>query len=209
MAVVESLGLGAFRRRLVVGSFPRFSSLEEGLAGLRFVQADPIRSPARAQDLILRQRVEGYFAGELEEEFPRLEADEGYLFAYGFMAREVWRILRRRSGGRLKKLERQVLEAVSEMGKPPRGIWMLSLANDRYGTIGVVNLRRPSGSWSTCIMRDICGFAAGSTECASTKGWKKIGTIWIRLIGTGLYSKRRLRSLDRRAFPFCYRRPGT
>jgi uncharacterized protein YcaQ len=33
---------------------------------LGFVQADPIRSPARAQDLILRHRVKDYFAGDLE-----------------------------------------------------------------------------------------------------------------------------------------------
>ena len=34
-----------------------------------FVQADPIRAPARAQDLILRHRVTGYRAGDLERRF--------------------------------------------------------------------------------------------------------------------------------------------
>jgi len=44
---------------------------------MAFVQADPIRSPARAQDLILRQRVKAYRAGgfgaELEAEVERMK----------------------------------------------------------------------------------------------------------------------------------------
>src|SRR5262245_52157697 len=35
-------------------------TLQDAIDRLGFVQADPIRSPARAQDLILRHRVEGY-----------------------------------------------------------------------------------------------------------------------------------------------------
>ena len=34
-----------------------------------FVQADPIGAPARAQDLILRHRVKGYRAGDLERRY--------------------------------------------------------------------------------------------------------------------------------------------
>jgi uncharacterized protein YcaQ len=63
------------------------------LAALGFVQADPIRAPARAQDLILRQRVPGYRAGELERRFPRLGLEEDFLYAYGFMPRETARLL--------------------------------------------------------------------------------------------------------------------
>jgi len=85
----EKLRLKEFRRRVVAGSFLDYSNLAEALVGLRFVQADPIRSPARAQDLILRQRLRDYKAGELEQEFPVMEAEEGFLFAYGFMKREV------------------------------------------------------------------------------------------------------------------------
>jgi uncharacterized protein YcaQ len=33
-------------------------------AGMGYVQADPIRAPARAQDLILRHRVAGYRDGD-------------------------------------------------------------------------------------------------------------------------------------------------
>jgi len=85
MANVEQLGLPDFKRRIVAGSFPNFLRVSDALRGLQFVQADPIRSPARAQDLVLRQRVVDYVAGDLEETFPDLDAEEGYLFAYGFM----------------------------------------------------------------------------------------------------------------------------
>jgi uncharacterized protein len=50
-----------------------------------FVQADPIRAPARAQDLILRHRVCGYRAGDLEKQYKDLHLDEEYFVNYGFM----------------------------------------------------------------------------------------------------------------------------
>ncbi len=63
------------------------------MAQLGFVQADPIRAPARAQDLILRHRVTGYRAGDLERRFVRLGLEEDFLYAYGFMPRETARLL--------------------------------------------------------------------------------------------------------------------
>ena len=83
---------------------------------------------------MLRQRVAGYVAGELEETFPDLEVEEGYLFAYGFMTPEVWRDLRWRPHRKLKKLERAVLEAVAELGEVhPRGL------DERFGRKSVEN----------------------------------------------------------------------
>ncbi len=117
MAGIEKLDLSEFRHRLVVGSFPRFENLDDALVGLKFVQADPIRCPARAQDLVLRQRVPGYKAGDLEEHFPTMTAEEGYLFAYGFTTPEIWRDLRWRPREKLNKLERDVLKAVGELGE--------------------------------------------------------------------------------------------
>ena len=58
-----------------------------------------------------------YSAGDLERSFPTLDAEEGYLFAYGFMAPDVWRALRFRPHAKLKKLEREILDAVAEMGE--------------------------------------------------------------------------------------------
>ncbi|MBP6816430.1 MAG: YcaQ family DNA glycosylase, partial [Burkholderiaceae bacterium] len=55
---------------------------------LGFVQADPIRAPARAQDLILRHRVVDYRAGDLERRYPQLPVEEDALVNYGFLPRE-------------------------------------------------------------------------------------------------------------------------
>ena len=54
---------------------------------LGFVQADPIRAPARAQDLTLRHRVKGYTAGDLERRYEKLAIDEDYFVNYGFLPR--------------------------------------------------------------------------------------------------------------------------
>jgi uncharacterized protein YcaQ len=67
--------------------------LGRAVAQLGFVQADPIRAPARAQDLILRHRVTGYRAGDLERRFARLGLEEDFLYAYGFMPPETMQLL--------------------------------------------------------------------------------------------------------------------
>ncbi len=69
------------------------TTLAAAVHRLGFVQADPIRAPARAQDLILRHRVIGYRAGDLERRFVRLGLEEDFLHAYGFMPGEVSRLL--------------------------------------------------------------------------------------------------------------------
>ena len=61
------------------------TTLAAAVQTLGFVQADPIRAPARAQDLILRHRVRNYRAGDLEGSFARLGLEEDFLYAYGFM----------------------------------------------------------------------------------------------------------------------------
>ena len=55
--------------------FPQ-TTLRDAIDRLGFVQADPIRSPARAQDLILRPRVRGYHAGDLERHYASLDIEE-------------------------------------------------------------------------------------------------------------------------------------
>lgn len=92
-------------------------TLQRALDRLGFVQADPIRSPARAQDLILRHRVRGYRAGDLERLYPRLDAEEDYLYAYGFVSREVWRLLHPRGAGKPGVFEGKVLAAVTALGE--------------------------------------------------------------------------------------------
>lgn len=57
------------------------------------MQADPIRAPARAQDLILAHRVKDYRAGELERRYPRLAIEEAFFINYGFLPRETLALL--------------------------------------------------------------------------------------------------------------------
>jgi uncharacterized protein len=83
---------------------------------LGFVQADPIRSPARAQDLILRHRVKGYRAGDLDRCYGPLDIEEDYLYAYGYLSRQVWTLLHPRKATRLSVLEQKILESVRASG---------------------------------------------------------------------------------------------
>src|SRR5258708_25368312 len=73
----QSMSLTKRRLRQRAISKPMFpqTSLHSALKRLGFVQADPIRSPARAQDLILRHRVKGYRAGDLETRYAKLELE--------------------------------------------------------------------------------------------------------------------------------------
>jgi len=91
-------------------------TLKAALKRMGFVQADPIRSPARAQDLILRHRVNGYQAGDLERHYGSLDIEEDDLYAYGFLSREVWQLLHPRTATRLPKLDQRVLELVRSVG---------------------------------------------------------------------------------------------
>jgi uncharacterized protein YcaQ len=87
------LSIAALRRQAVLTSLPAPTTLARAMASTGFVQADPIRAPARAQDLILRHRVTGYRAGDLERRFARLGLEEEFFYAYGFMPRDTARLL--------------------------------------------------------------------------------------------------------------------
>jgi uncharacterized protein len=62
------------------------TSLKAAVERLGFVQADPIRAPARAQDLTLRHRVRGYRAGDLERRYASLGIEEDFFINYGFVS---------------------------------------------------------------------------------------------------------------------------
>ena len=81
------------RRYAVVRSLFTPTTLAGAIARLGFVQADPIRAPARAQDLILRHRVKDYRAGDLERRYARLQVEEDFLVNYGFLPRPLLALL--------------------------------------------------------------------------------------------------------------------
>src|SRR6202034_382670 len=75
------------RRFAIARSLFKPTTLKRAIEKLGFVQADPIRAPARAQDLTLRHRVEGYRAGDLERLYPTLAIEEDFFVNYGFLPR--------------------------------------------------------------------------------------------------------------------------
>ena len=69
---MPALTLDHLRRYAISRSLFKPTQLKRAIDRLGFVQADPIRAPARAQDLTLRHRVKDYRAGDLEARYPRL-----------------------------------------------------------------------------------------------------------------------------------------
>ena len=116
-----TLTLDHLCRYAIARSLFKPTTLPRAIQRLGFVQADPIRAPARAQDLTLRHRVAGYRAGDLEKRYPRLPLEEDFFVNYGFLprahhelmhprtAREAWTPARWRQA-------LAVLEFVSERG---------------------------------------------------------------------------------------------
>jgi uncharacterized protein YcaQ len=116
------------RHFAVTRSLFRPTTLMRAVERLGFVQADPIRAPARAQDLILRHRVRGYRAGDLERRYERLGVEEDVLVNYGFVPGRVQALMQPRglvsrwSGTRRKRAD-DLLAFVRERGEAhPRDV---------------------------------------------------------------------------------------
>ncbi len=90
--------LSDLRRHAIARSLFEPTTLKRAIARLGFVQADPIRAPARAQDLTLRHRVADYRAGDLERLYARLGIEEDFFVNYGFMPSELRALMHPRSG---------------------------------------------------------------------------------------------------------------
>src|SRR5919106_306231 len=94
-----SVTLDELRRFAVRRSLFRPTSLARALEKLAFVQADPIRAPARAQDLTLRHRVRNYRAGDLERRYSRLHVHEDFFINYGFVTDRLFHLMHPRRRG--------------------------------------------------------------------------------------------------------------
>jgi uncharacterized protein YcaQ len=108
-------------RRFAVRRNAALLTLEQAIDQLGFVQADPIRAPARAQDLTLRHRVAGYRAGDLERAYATLGVEEDVFINYGFVTSSLHATMHPRTGAGLSpsaanKRARDVLAFVSERG---------------------------------------------------------------------------------------------
>jgi uncharacterized protein YcaQ len=144
------LTLPSLRRAVVRQSLAKATDLASALAHMGFVQADPIRSPARAQDLILRHRVQDYRAGDLERRYPELAIDEDYVYAYGFVPGTTRELLHPRGGGSPAGLARRVFEFVAETG-PTHPKTLLS----EFGRRRVTNAWGGQSHSTTRILEDL------------------------------------------------------
>lgn len=89
--------LADLRRYAVARSLFVARDLQHALDTFGFVQADPIQAPARAQDLVLRHRVPGYVAGDLERRYPQLDVEEDFFINYGFVTPRVHALMHPRT----------------------------------------------------------------------------------------------------------------
>ncbi len=92
------IALADLRHHAVARSLFTPTSLTRALDSFGFVQADPIRAPARAQDLTLRHRVTNYRAGDLERRYASLGIEEDFFVNYGFVTRAVQTLMHPRGG---------------------------------------------------------------------------------------------------------------
>jgi uncharacterized protein YcaQ len=146
------ISLDDLRHLAVARSLFAPTTLKRAVGRLGFVQADPIRAPARAQDLTLRHRVTNYRAGDLERRYATLGIEEDFFVNYGFLPRSVHLLMHPRAiaspwpPGRTKRAQ-ALLEFVRERGTVhPRD------ADDHFSHGTVTNYWGGSSSATTHLL---------------------------------------------------------
>jgi uncharacterized protein len=99
--------LAALRAYAVTRTLFPPTDLAIAIGMLGFVQIDPIRAPARAQDLVLRHRVADYRVGDLERRFPELPLAEDFVHVYGVMPAATVGLLHPRTRDEPWRVERE------------------------------------------------------------------------------------------------------
>ena len=118
---IDSIGIDELRQFAVARNFSGPTTLQRALDQMGFVQADPIRAPARAQDLILRHRVKDYKAGDLERLYASLDVEEDFFINYGYVSRSLYELMHPRKSSGVAHAERKrarlLLDFVRERGE--------------------------------------------------------------------------------------------
>lgn len=148
--IAESSSLKRLRSQAINSSLSGPLSLKAAITKLGFVQADPIRAPARAQDLILRHRVTNYRAGDLERKYDTLDIEEDYLYAYGFLPRPNWQLLHPRQAWHLSADEQRLLKLARKLGElHPRDL------EPHFGNDRTINAWGGYSKVSTRLLEDL------------------------------------------------------
>ena len=121
MPTERSITLDDLRRFAIARSLFAPTTLKRANDRLGFVQADPNRAPARAQDLTIRHRVKDYRAGDLERRYATLGLEEDFFVNYGFVTKSVHDLMHPRAVASARSAARRkrasaLLEFVRERG---------------------------------------------------------------------------------------------
>jgi uncharacterized protein len=147
--------LDDLRRFAVANSLFPATTLKRALHEMGFVQADPIRAPARAQDLILRHRAKDYRAGDLERRYAKLGIEEDFFINYGFVTRELWALMHPRSNSRVPAEGRLPWPA----GRRKRAMELLEFVRER----GVVHPREVDEHFAHGTVKNYWGGSSNAT----------------------------------------------
>jgi uncharacterized protein len=150
-----SISLDDLRRFTVARSLFPPTTLKRALHKMGFVQADPIRAPARAQDLILRHRVKNYRAGDLERHYEKLGVHEDFFINYGFLTSELQSWMHPRSDSRVPAEGRLPWPAA----RKKRAQLLLDFIRER----GVVHPREVDNHFSHGTVRNYWGGKSNAT----------------------------------------------
>jgi uncharacterized protein YcaQ len=150
--------LDDLRRFTVARNFFTPTTLKRALHRMGFVQADPIRAPARAQDLILRHRVKNYRAGDLERRYATLDIEEDVFVAYGFVTRSLQALMHPRLDGK-KAIGELLGEGERRKGEVGRTELLLEFVRQR----GAVHPREVDEHFSHGTVKNYWGGSSNAT----------------------------------------------
>ena len=185
--MADWITLDELRRFTVARNFFQPTTLKKALQKMGFVQADPIRAPARAQDLILRHRVTNYKAGDLERRYAELDVEEDFFINYGYVSRTLYSLMHPRSNTlalRDRKRARMLLDFVRERGSVhPREV-------DEYFAHGKVTNYWGGSSNATTHLMDAMHYRGLLRVLRREKG--------IRIYAVREHGRLKLSSIERR-----------
>jgi uncharacterized protein YcaQ len=147
--------LDHLRRFAVARSLFKPTTMKRALSQMGFVQADPIRAPARAQDLILRHRVKEYRAGDLERLYTKLGVEEDFFVVYGFVTKPVQALMHPRSVAGVPADGRQPWSAARKM----QAQLLLEFVHQR----GVAHPREVNSHFSHGTVKNYWGGSSNAT----------------------------------------------
>jgi uncharacterized protein len=185
-----AITINDLRRYAVARSLFAPTTLRGALRKLGFVQADPIRAPARAQDLTLRHRVNDYHAGDLERLYSKLGVEEDFFINYGFITKELHALMHPRLAA-LPKPGEQYLDPWITPRWPPKRRKQAALLLEFVRERGIVHPREAEDHFQHGSERNwFGGFTNATTRMLDAMHYSGLLQVVRRDSGTRIYAIR-------------------